>query len=133
MKKRRKRFLTLSCDTMMYETEGGEQAALRVGQWINVKKKLSQHDYNILMRYSEAAEADDSHALRVSQEEITDLLARKIVAWNLTDLDADLLLDGEEALLPEPSFEVLDRDLDFVDDLLEIFILYTEAIFPSKN
>jgi len=133
MKKRRKRFLTVPCDSMLYETEDGSQEPLRVGQWFRVKKKLSQNDYNLLMRYSEAADEDDSKGLRVSQEEIVDLMARKIVAWNLTDLDADPQKNGDDVPLPAPSFEVLNLELDFIDDVLKMFTLYTEALFPSKN
>jgi len=127
--KRRKRYITIACDELLYEVEDGTHEKLRAGQWFKVKRKLSKNDYAQVMRFTVAAEDDDHSALIESSDEILELLARKVVDWNLTDLDAD----EDNVLLPNPPTAETLEGLDFVDDTLELFTLYLEAIFPSKN
>jgi len=112
------------CSKLLYPTEDGESAALREGQWVEFKRKVTPGNMRMMLGFAQSAGAQDYGLLADGLDALSALLARKIVAWNWTDLETG-------AALPTPSIEVL-NELDF-DDLLNLVNLYVETVFPSKN
>ncbi len=128
--KRRNPIKRMLCDHLLYEDEDGEMSALRVGQWVDFKRKQSSRDYRRMMRFAAIAEmAEDEGGIAALGDELasmSEFIARKIKAWNWTDLDAELNTAGELPLLENPpTTETLD-ELDF-EDTLHLFDMYMEG------
>jgi len=129
--KRRNPIKRMLCDHLLYEDEDGEQSALRVGQWIDFKRKQSSRDYRRMMHFAVIAEGTENEggiaALENEMASLSEFLARKIKAWNWVDLDAEKLdKDGNLPPLKNPPDTDTIDDLDF-EDAMNLFDLYMEG------
>lgn len=125
-KARRRRVVRVDCGELLYMTEDGEREALRVGEWIEFRRKQTPADLQTVLRFSELGEGGNA-ALITELGDLCKFLAGKISAWNWTDLDAD-----EPTAYPEkPTADIL-MEMD-IDDILHITNLYMSLVEPSKN
>lgn len=129
--KRRKKTVRVPCDHLVYEDEDGEESNLREGQWVEFKKKLTANDMAQMLQFAGLAENDNLVEMAEELPSIYDLLARKLVAWNWTDLDEDFDEEGDQPLLPEPSLEVI-GELDF-DDILNLVEMLMDLVETPKK
>ena len=133
--KRIKRTLRILCDDLVYMGEDGEECHPRVGQWVDIRKKTSGQDYATILRLAELfdpedKDTDDMEAMAEmvnALPDIYELLAHKIVAWNLIDL-----WDDDLKPLPPPTIEVMET-LDFETDLMHLVGIIMETEETPKN
>ena len=122
---RRRRVIRVNCDHLQYVTEDGEQAALRAGQWVEFRARITALDNLTLMEFGGMSTDGDTAALAGQFTELVAFLAQKIAAWSWLDID------GDYAPMPDPSVEVL-GDLD-MEDLMALFEMYAGLTQPSPK
>lgn len=125
-KARRRRVVRVDCGDLLYLTEDGEQAPLRVGEWVEFHRKQTPRDLQTVLAFADLADGGNA-ALVGELGGLCDFLARKISAWNWTDLDSD-----EVTPYPEKPTAALLMEMDF-DDVLHLVNLYLSLVEPSKN
>lgn len=119
---RRRSTVRVDCGGIMYTTEDGEQAALREGQWVEFKAKVSARSIREILRFGALEESEDIAEIQAGFADLVDFLAGRIVAWSWLDID------GDYEPLPPPSAEVLaDLDLSDLMDLLELYADLTQT------
>ncbi len=127
-KRRKAAVIRVQCDGMLYETEEGEEVALRAGQWVEFRAKMTARDIVDIASFSQMGEFDDGDDIAEVApiyERMVKFLAHKIVRWNWLDID------GDYDPLPPPTFETL-LDLDN-DDLIELLGLYNGMTEPDPK
>ena len=123
MDKRRLGVFKIRFDDMLYLDDEGNQSPLRVDQWVAFKSRIKMRDRRAIQNLDENdPEADAQLAIA---------LAKCILAWNITDFDAEPDAEGNYPPMPQPSAEaVLDLSDSEVIYMLEKFFEHLE---PSKN
>jgi len=144
--KRRRRVFRVVCDALAYIDEDGNEFFPRVGQWVEFKCKTSANDYARMLEFGSLETSNDLEELADAIPQMVDLVARKLTAWNWTDLDAEPDSDGNFPPLPAIQREILNDDspsfkktrevmaeLDLETDLLYLIEMMMESTEAPKN
>jgi hypothetical protein len=119
------------CDHLVYTDTEGNRANLRAGQWVEFQRKQTGRDMRELLRLGALGETDNLEQMGDDLAMLFDMLARKIVAWNWLDIDAEPDEDGNQPEMPQPSLEVLEA-LDF-DDVMALAEMLSNQTQPEKK
>jgi len=121
-----------TCEHCAYIDEDGDEFYPRAGQWVEYKCKLSGRDYAIVARFGELSESNELSELGEAIPDVIDLIARKVTAWNWTDLLAETDINGRHPKLPEPNYETI-NNLDFETDLVHLINIVMGDTESEKN
>ena len=116
-------------DDVLYLDDAGEWSALRAGEWVGFKRRISMKQRRFLMS-SFQADAENPEM----ENELASALADVIVTWNLSDLDADPSSEGVYPPMEKPSAESIvclsDREIVHI---FEGFTAMLDAESDPKN
>ena len=122
MSKRTLGVFKVRLDDLLYLDSEGEQSPLRAGEWVAFKSRIKMKDRRAIQNLDEDA-PDDT--------ELAKALNKCILAWSLSDMDAEPDAEGNYPPMPKPSVDAI---LDLSDiEVIHILEKFFEHLEPSKN